>query len=251
MPEPPSSESLQQVLNALVASGFPFQTAVAQLVRQCRNYSLVAEELPWRDDAGTDQFLDLVAVRNWFILTIECKKTQKEMLSFLRPSHASGETNEALCLNISSNALTSFSRKLFCHSHFLTPRSAESKFCVVSTSSSGKDQRMLEHDAQKLVRGTEAYANLRNRPGTPLEGRLLFVPVLVTNAKLFVADYDSSDVSLETGQFAMPPNAKVTPTNWVRFRKAFTSVGGDFGDRTIFVVAATALQDFLERLDSE
>src|SRR5205809_4515246 len=72
MADQPNSETPQAVINALLASGFPFQTAVAQVVRQCRGYRLVGEEVAWRDDTGTDQFLDLVAQRGHVVLPIEC-----------------------------------------------------------------------------------------------------------------------------------------------------------------------------------
>jgi len=131
------------------------------------------------------------------------------------------------------------------------PKSAESMFCVVSTNDSGKDQRLLERDAQRLVRGTDAYVQRYKRELRPLypEPDSLFVPLLVTNARLFVADYDPSDVSLDTGQFSMPPRAAISAVPWVRFRKAFTSENKDIGDRTVFVVAATELQELLTKLD--
>lgn len=49
-------------------------------------------------------------------------------------------------------------KELFCRDWRLSPKSAESAFCVVSTSASGKDQRLLERDAQLLVHATDAYA---------------------------------------------------------------------------------------------
>ena len=42
---------------------------------------------------------------------------------------------------------------------------------------------------------------------------------------------------------------QVSPVSWVRSRKGFTATGKDLGDRTIFVVAATALPEFLGKLD--
>jgi len=245
MSDPVSPNTLQPTLNALVASGFPFQTAVSQVIRRSA-YTLVAEEIPWRDDAGNDQFLDLVAEKNRLTLTIECKKTQKETLTFLRPNHSGRNTSDAHCFRFSHTQLSAGRMKLLCDRQFLTPQSPESSFCVVSTGE--KDQRLIERDAQRLLRGTQAYAAHRNRPNNPIEERL-FVPVLVTNAKLSVADYLTDDVSLETGQFSMPPNVEVIPKQWVRFRKSFTSSGDDFGDRTVFVVAATAFEEFLVHLD--
>jgi hypothetical protein len=247
-----NSETLQVVINALLASGFPFQTAVAQVVQRCQGYKLIGEEVAWRDDAGVDQFLDLVAQRGHVILPIECKKTQKEMLTFLRPSPADSDVNRARCVYLSQIQDSTRRSELFCSDWQLMPKSAESAFCVVSTSSSGRDQRMLERDVQQLVRGTDAYAQRykHNRNVNVASQDALIVPLLVTNAKLFVADYDPANVSLETGKFEMPPPTEVLPTDWVRFRKAFTSAGRDVGDRTVFVVAAPAFPEFLGKLDA-
>jgi hypothetical protein len=66
---------------------------------------------------------------------------------------------------------------------------------------------------------------------------------------MFIADYNPVDVSLDTGQFSIPPRAKISAVTWVRFRKAFSTAGKDLGDRTVFVVAAPALAEFLLRLD--
>jgi hypothetical protein len=245
-------ETPQPVISALLASGFPFQTAIAKVVRQSRGYSLVGEEVAWRDDGGTDQFLDLVAQRGHAVIPIECKKTQKEMLNFLRPSPVDGDVNRARCVYLSQVQDSTRRSLLFCSEWQLMPKSAESAFCVVSTGASGKDQRMLERDVQQLIRGTDAYAR-RCKDEHNVNATLpdtLILPLLVTNAKLFVADYDPADVSLDTGQFAMPPPAKVSPVPWVRFRKAFTSSGKDVGDRTVFVVAAAAFPEFLGKLDT-
>lgn len=186
------------------------------------------------------------------MLPIECKKTQKEMLTFLRPGPADGDVNRARCLYLRQIQDSTRRMELFCSDWLLMPKSAEAAFCVVSTSDSGKDQRMLERDVQLLVRATDAYAQRykRNlRPQFP-ELDILFVPLLVTNAKLFVADYDPADVSLDSGQFSTPLPATVSPSPWVRFRKAFPSAGKDVGDRTVFVVAAPALPEFLGKLDT-
>ncbi|MBZ5699674.1 MAG: hypothetical protein LAN18_14140 [Acidobacteriia bacterium] len=66
---------------------------------------------------------------------------------------------------------------------------------------------------------------------------------------LHVAEYDPATVSLETGQFEMPPPTKLQMVPWVRFRKAFTSAGRDMGARTIFVVSAVELASWLGKLD--
>jgi hypothetical protein len=142
--------------------------------------------------------------------------------------------------------------ELYCSDWWFMPKSAESVFCVVITSSSGKDRRLLERDAQLLVRGTNAYAQRFKRDfkvNQSLEPDRPILPVIVTNAKLFTAEYEPADVSLDTGQLPVPQPAKLSPVPWIRFRKAFTSGGKDAGDRTVFVVSAPELATWLGKLE--
>lgn len=246
------SEAPQSVITALVASGFPLQTAVARIVSRVPDCAIVQEEYPWRDETGSDQFLDLVVRKHSFIVAIECKKTQKEALTFLQPDGSDGDVTRTRCLYLNQIQDSTKRIELFSSDWQLMPKSKESMFCVVSTTSSGKDQRLLERDAQKLIRGTDAYARQYKvdfkatkigEPDRPL------LPILVTNAKIYIAEYDSATVSLETGQFEMPPPIKLQLVPWVRFRKAFTSAARDLGARTIFVVSAVELASWLGRLD--
>ena len=242
----------QPVIASLVASGFPFQTAVAEVVRQISGWRIVREEFPWRDDDGTDQFLDIVATKGQFVVTIECKKTQKDTLSFLRPEPSGDPTCRTRCLYLQQIQDSTKRMELFSNECKLAPDSVESMFCVVSSSESGKNQRLLEKDAQLLIRGTEAYA-LRYKQEFKVhaqpEPNRYIVPVIVTNAPIFVAQYKPSNVSLDSGQLAMPPDATIAQAEFVRFRKSFTSFRGrDIGDRTVVVVAAPSLSEFLGAL---
>jgi hypothetical protein len=241
------------VISSLVASGFPFQTAVANAVRQVNGWQLVGQELPWRDDDSSDQFLDIVATNGLFVVTLECKKTQKETLTFLRPGSSGEKVTRTRCLYLQQIQDSTKRMELFCSDCWLAPSSAESMFCIVSTSDSGKDQRLLERDAQRLMRATDAYAfRYRREFKVKMQTELnrYIVPLIVTNAKLFVAQYNPTDISLETGQFSMPPPATIVPVERVRFRKAFTSLRGrDLGDRTVMVVSSTGLLTFLSNLD--
>jgi hypothetical protein len=144
--------------------------------------------------------------------------------------------------------------EVYCEEGDIRPGSVESAFCVVSTSTSGGDSRLLERDAQLLIRGTDAYALREKRhhvfkaPGWAYVEPI--VPVIVTNAPLFVARYEPSKVSLETGSFLeIPPQ---TPVNVVRFRKAFLShPEHDLGDRTVLVVNAQGLAAVLKELAAD
>jgi hypothetical protein len=75
------------------------------------------------------------------------------------------------------------------------------------------------------------------------------VPVLVTNAPLFVGRYAPGQVSLATGQFEQPSAVRISPTDLVRFRKAFVShAQRDLGERTILVVSAQVFGHLLRDL---
>jgi len=261
------NETPQVVIGALLASGFPFQTAVARAIGQLKDWTVVAEEFPWRDELAGDQFLDLVVSDDHFVVSIECKKTQKETLTFLQPGNASvseerfdflrpGKAADgvvgARVLYLEQIQDSTRRMELFCADRFMSPASSQSSFCVVSTSSSGKDQRLLERDAQRLIRATDSYAWQYKRDfkvKSNSEYERLVLPVIVTNAKLFVAKYDAASVSLDTGQFEPVDAASVVPVDRVRFRKSFTSFGHrDYGNRTVFVVTASSLLAFLREL---
>jgi hypothetical protein len=110
----------------------------------------------------------------------------------------------------------------------------------------------LERDVQPLLRATDAYARRVALKGEPLSRKaehIPVVPVLVTNAKIFVARYDPTSVSLVSGQFNDYVAAGVAPVNVVRFRKAFLPHRDrDLGTRTVFVVRATAFAELLHTL---
>src|SRR5262245_23905892 len=77
------------VPESLKRSGFPFQTAIADVVARTRGWRVGAQETPWQDEFGKTHFLDIVAAsETGAVLTIEVKKTEKEMYVFLLPEPA-------------------------------------------------------------------------------------------------------------------------------------------------------------------
>lgn len=243
----------KSVLVALQGSGFPFQTAVAHVIRESAGWSVHKSEYPWRTMGGDDQFLDLVATNGRLFLTIECKKTRKEILTFLRPLGHS-ETGKLLafrCLYAEQIQDATKRLEVFCAEWALYPQTTSSEFCVVSTSESGRDQRLLERDASLIVRATDTFAHdFRNnfkpdRDPSPSPAGL-FLPVIVTNAPIYTARYSPTEVSLDSGEFSTPPE-EVEEAPSVRFCKAFASDGGpDLGDRSVFIVHAPSFGEFLK-----
>jgi hypothetical protein len=255
---PPAEESADRkaISGALMASGFPFQLAVRGLLQQ-NSWKVFEEEFPWRDSSGKDEFLDMIAIgpqmmQNTVIAAVECKKTTKESLVFLLPPENQTEVNIVNAVRASvirdSNPRTKLEVGVF----VMFPTTLESAFCVVSNSSGTSSERLLERsDVQKLVRATDAFAKAFRDRLTKAENHVVdqvFVPVLVTNAPIYVASFDPVEaVSLETGSFGIPPDAK--PRSAIRFRKAFVSgAKGQPSERSVFVVNVSGLQEFLSRL---
>ncbi|MEO8362341.1 MAG: hypothetical protein ABI672_20105 [Vicinamibacteria bacterium] len=228
-------------------SGFPLQTAVARIVAGAKGWKVLSQETPWDDD-GDPEFIDVVAWRDAVTLVIECKKQKEGILTFLETD------SDAKPVTAVRHAAITFSKDSFrvrqfhIGRSFFAPASAESMFCVTSNS---PQSRLLERDAGLVARAADQLArNIQLRQagfreiGVP-EG---FLAVLVTTSILFRATYDSSEVSLETGELAGGAVHEELP--WIRFTKAF-SVPQDYRDvaeRTVFVVSARHLQPFLEQV---
>jgi hypothetical protein len=241
-------DSKENLLAALLASGFPFQTAIAELADEVPNCSVAAEEFPWRDEAGNDQFLDLVVACFNFAVMVECKKAQKSFI-FLQPStQLQRIVYRARCSFVRQMRDSTMRLILYSGEWELAPESAEAAFCVVSTDSG--NQRLLEKDAQLLIRGADAFGKsvLKSRPKALDEPDRILVPVIVTNAKLYQAVYDPRSISLISGQLPMAPLPEISELRWIRFRKPFIAASRDAGERTVFVVSAVSFQDFLREL---
>lgn len=249
-PQPGLPES---VLAAIAASGFPLQTAVSRLIAGTLPYQVLQEEFPWQDRSGNDQFLDIIAEHGAAAFTIECKKSETQSWIFLRPDgSASRDTSRARC--IFSRQIQDSSRRLelFCGDWIVRPASFESKFCIVSTGPRGGDQRLIEPDAQRLLRATDVYAELMRskfQPGPLDELDKPLLPMIVTTARMFVAHYDTKQIPLASGRLEIEP-AGLMEVKWIRFRKTFSSSRQvDVGERTILVVGAQHLEELLAKLE--
>lgn len=246
----------RNVFAALQGSGFPFQTAVRHAIgaKAGAGWRVHASEYSWQTLDGEGRFLDLVADNGTFFLTIECKKTTKDTLIFLRPlglAHT-GQTEDVRCLRAEQIPDSTKRLALYCENWRLEPSSTVSEFCVVSTSKTG-DQRMLERDAGEVVLASDAFAeDFRQRFEPDLDAApsafRLFVPVIVTNAPLVTARYNPTEVSLADGRFKTPPR-EIESCHAVRFQKTFRSESRfDLGERTVFVVHAPSFPEFLDLL---
>ncbi len=243
-------------IESLQRSGFPFQTAVEEIVSTQTAFNVRESEFPWLDRHRADQFLDLVFNHNSLYVALECKKTEKEILTFLLPEGSNSRPWTSQAHVVLTRQVRDATHRLLTYNVVLDlePKSPKAEFCVVATEKAGKNLRLLERDCRLLLAGNDAYAR-RRREELDEEARklggyetyLIHVPVLVTNAPLFVASYDPSQLSLETGRFDELPDVEQVPT--VRLTKSFAApTPRDLGNRTVFVVSAAALPTFLGKL---
>ena len=80
-----------------------------------------------------------------------------------------------------------------------------------------------------------------------LPASALIVPVIVTTARLFTVRFDPTEVPLDSGEFRAE-SEPYRPSDCVRFHKTLTA--RDNRPRTVVVVNAAALPDFLDVISS-
>jgi hypothetical protein len=91
---------------------------------------------------------------------------------------------------------------------WIPPESYEAKFAVVASDSKSSNSRLIEADIQMLLKGTIEYA-IRSRSIRGLARTGPIVPILVTTAKLYVNEFDTSKVSIESMRTANPSLARI------------------------------------------
>jgi len=96
------------------------------------------------------------------------------------------------------------------------PESPESAFCIVQGQEDGKTP-MLERICDVLLPATEALA-LKDKPFL----HRFYFPVIVTNANLYVCEFDPGDVCMKDGRLP-DGKGKFELKEVVRFRKALAN----------------------------
>ena len=142
------------------------------------------------------------------------------------------------------------------------PGSPAAGYCVIRNGNQ-HSQELLEKTLSEIIRSTEALAEqelaLYQRHSMSrdrLAHQRVYIPVLVTSAKLFVCDADYGKVDLTSGDV---PEASSRPVPWLRFNKTLTAdVPGrsnatnieEFAksaERTVWVVEAAHLGELLDK----
>jgi hypothetical protein len=259
-----------ELARAINESGFPLQVGL-KLLANTGDWRVALSEPAWRDPNSEDpKFIDIVLRGRGpgpLRLVIECKRARDTEWIFLREPTSYADCNNRLNVRArlavrrqSGPGVVDWTDIPF------IPGSAEANYCVIRKNRQ-RSQDLLEKTAAELVRATEALArqeytiNDRVRQGDTTVNKGLsrvYVPMIVTTAKMYICDADYQGVDLQTGEV---PNSSATAFPVVRFRKSLG--GGDhkewaarsveqfaeWSERSVVVVQAAAFLDLLRRWD--
>jgi len=249
------------------SSGFPLQIRIAEIVGSSSIWRVLLEEHPWASaETQSEGFIDIIIEGrdpvDFQAMVIECKRVRQTSWVFLIPKPSPNERTHARLWHSRHNykKWNNFGWE----DRQTEPKSYESKFCAIQGQEGGR-KTLLERTASELVNSIESLAYQEKE----LEERRfqedptnyqrwfqrVYIPVIVTTAKLIVARFDPSSISLVDG--SLPSNAVFNTVPYVRFRKSLSSsVAYSFQqtlqdvhkqtERTVFVVNAEGFHDFIE-----
>lgn len=192
-----ASDLAQHPITSANSSGFPLQIATATAVNKSYHWRVVFEEHPWRTDEGTQGFIDIVAANRKRLpplefLVIECKRVRQSGWVFLVPKPSPSTRRQSILLGSHFDDDDESSRKYGWDNYPSDPPSLQSEYCVIPGQDQGR-MNLLERTASELVESVEALASqereLHTRSGATAFARV-YVPVLVTTAKILVASFD-------------------------------------------------------------
>jgi hypothetical protein len=243
--------NLKKIVNS---SGFLFQLRVEREVGPSRlhQWEVLAREHPWIDkESENEGYIDLVLGQGITRMVIECKRTQDANWIFLLPDNSYG--TQLRSMYISSVAPQQY--RSGAHDFHPNPQSFISEFCVVRGQGE-KDSPMLERISGGLLNSLEALAveEVLLSSRYSYGNRYVYVPVIVTNARLHVCRFKIEDVSLDEGKLT---DANFESVPLIRFRKSLTTrlTQNSAADtieqanknklRTVLVVHADSFDDLL------
>jgi hypothetical protein len=255
----------QQPITVANASGFPLQIGISHVVNKSNRWKIFLEEHPWslddKDDKVSEGFIDLVVYERFSqfeTLVIECKRVRQTAWVFLLPTLPSAKRSQA---TIFGSQLADSKWKHFGWEDWQAdPITYQSQYCAIPGQQQGR-KNLIEHTASELVLSVEALANqerrLQQENGADNFSRV-YIPIIVTTAQLFIAEFDPSNISLEDG--CLPKNTPFFEVPFIRYRKSLATFGGSIlvksisefhiaSERTIFVVNALKFEEFLNQYD--
>ena len=252
----------QQPITVANASGFPLQIGISNVVNKSSQWQVLLEEHPWcMDETGSEGFIDLVVVNRisqFETLVIECKRVRQTAWVFLLPKFPSLHRSVATIFGsqLADSKWTHFGWEDW----QADPVTYQTPYCAIPGQEQGR-KNLLERTASELVFSVEALANqergLQQEKGADNFSRV-YIPVIVTTAQLFVAEFDPSKISLDDG--CLPKDTPFSEVSFIRYSKSLTTFAesasansiGEFhaaSERTIFIVTALKFEEFLTQYE--
>jgi hypothetical protein len=251
-----NEEFRKQAASIANSSGFPLQIRVANVAESTGTWRVFLAEHPWKSDiTGTGGFIDLVLIKNYAAMVIECKRVREAKWVFLIPEKAPSPQPRARPWE--SEYSDGRWYKFGWSYDQVLPLSYESHFCAIHGTEQGR-KTLLERTAAELIESVEALALQEKEHVTGGNlFRRLYVPVIVTTAELVVSSFDPRSISLKDG--CLPQDSDFQHVPFIRFSKSLTtqydtSHGRGILEtyeqtrRTVFVVNAENIEDFLKSL---
>jgi len=258
----PADPELLRVAND---SGFPLQIAIQQSVHassQAHGWKVVHAEHAWVNPADDKSgFVDLVLRdrHSFASLVVECKRVRNTTWLFL---NTKGSTeNRRHCKAWTTHHKDGQFNAFGWFDVQIDPSTPEANFCAVRGQNTNDKNTFLERIAGELISSTEAIAlEERDYRRENMESLRMYFNVVVTTAKLAIANFDPANLSTADGtlsqadftevpfvrvrkQFSLRP-AHLTPKDWARhddpdYRR----------ENTVFIVQADRLNQFLTQFD--
>jgi hypothetical protein len=248
-------------LRTLNDSGFPLQVAVHRHINETKSrhgWSVRYSEHAWTNHTdGRSGFLDLVLQNEHGpdFIAVECKRLRNAEWVFL---HSDGKAQKRAHAQAWISHYKTGRMAQFGWSHLmLDPTCPEAQFCAVRGQTSSERVTLIEKTAAELILATECLAmEHKDYRLAESENFKRFFSVIVTTAKLTVAQFDPTAISLKDGTLE---SAEFEPVPYVRFRKQLDvhhshltpqqyAQGGDISylkESTVFVVHSESICDFL------
>lgn len=260
--------------NVVNDSGFPLQIEVQRVIEKNKGdfftWKTEVTEHAWKIDKD-DGFIDLVVGDgNGNKLIIECKRVKHASWIFLVTAQSDLSRRVFKTWNshfVPAETSQGVSRpkrfkKFGWNEVPVSPESSRSMYFV--TRGQGNNQRlMLERIASEVCFATEAIAIEdaqieNNRYESHKEWATNYFGVIVTTAKIYVADVSSADIELSNGT-VLDGTGNFKEEKWIRFHKQLATKGkiddsfkqlsdlGQSRERTVFVVGALYIEEFLRQ----
>ena len=250
----------QNPISCANGSGFPLQIAAAAAIEKSKHWRVLVQEHSWRSESGVEGFIDIIAVNEksqpyFEVLVIECKRVRQAGWVFLVPKLPPTDRRQAVIWG------TQWANGGWRHFGWenwpCDPPSPQSEYCAISGQEQGR-KNLLERSTSELIESVEALAAQEKSLQRRVKGKdgfsRMYIPVLVTTAKLIVACFEPESISLEEGTLPKDTTTKEVP--YVRFHKGLGTYKEQLtantikeihslNQRTVFVVNAESLPSFL------